>query len=103
MRSRALTKTDRIKPIKLAQIKQKITFLSRLSRPPSQTFFRLVKLRRLSVSDNEIGRLLPDISNLVNLVELDISKNDIPEIPEAIKYLRCLQVADFSTNPIMNK
>jgi protein scribble len=55
------------------------------------------------LSDNEIGRLLPDISNLVNLVELDISKNDISEIPEAIKYLKSLQVADFSSNPIVNK
>ncbi len=61
----------------------------------------MVKLRRLSLSDNEICRLPPDISNLVNLVEFDVSKNDIPEIPESIKYLKYLQIADFSSNPLV--
>lgn len=62
--------------------------------------FRLIKLRRLSLSDNEIGLLQSDVASLVNLVELDLSKNDIPDIPENIKFLKSLQNADFSSNPL---
>ena len=40
-----------------------------------QGFFRLVQLRKLSLSDNEIGRLPQDISSFTNLMELDVSKN----------------------------
>ncbi|KAJ9584423.1 hypothetical protein L9F63_021229, partial [Diploptera punctata] len=39
-------------------------------------FFRLHRLRRLGLSDNEIHRLPPDIQNFENLVELDVSRND---------------------------
>ncbi|XP_014469520.1 PREDICTED: protein lap4 isoform X2 [Dinoponera quadriceps] len=65
-----------------------------------KNFFRLQRLRKLGLSDNEINRLPPDIQNFENLVELDVSRNDIPDIPENIKNLRALQVADFSSNPI---
>lgn len=65
-----------------------------------KNFFRLVKLRRLGLSDNEIPRIPPDIQNFENLVELDVSRNDIPDIPDNIKALKSLQVADFSSNPI---
>lgn len=41
-----------------------------------------------------------DIGNLINLVELDVSKNEIPEIPDSIKNLKHLQFADFSSNPL---
>ena len=40
-----------------------------------QNFFRLSRLRKLGLSDNEIQRLPPEIQNLINLVELDISRN----------------------------
>ncbi len=40
-----------------------------------QNFFRLNRLRKLGLSDNEIMRLPPDIQNLENLVELDVSRN----------------------------
>lgn len=40
-----------------------------------QAFFKLVELKILGLSDNEIQRLNSDISNFVNLVELDISRN----------------------------
>lgn len=40
-----------------------------------QNFFRLNKLRKLSLSDNEIQRLPQDIQNFENLVELDVSRN----------------------------
>uniref|UniRef100_H3D833 Protein scribble homolog n=1 Tax=Tetraodon nigroviridis TaxID=99883 RepID=H3D833_TETNG len=63
-------------------------------------FFRLLNLRKLSLSDNEIQRLPPDVANFMQLVELDISRNDIPEIPESIKFCRALEIADFSGNPL---
>nr|CAD7392306.1 unnamed protein product [Timema cristinae] len=47
-----------------------LTFLHSL-----QNFFRLHRLRRLGLSDNEIHRLPPDIQNFENLVELDVSRN----------------------------
>lgn len=40
-----------------------------------QNFFRLNRLRKLGLSDNEIRRLPPEIQNFINLVELDISRN----------------------------
>jgi Leucine-rich repeat (LRR) protein len=43
--------------------------------PVFQNFFRLHRLRRLGLSDNEIHRLPPDIQNFENLVELDVSRN----------------------------
>lgn len=43
--------------------------------PCFQNFFRLHRLRKLGLSDNEIHRLPPDIQNFENLVELDVSRN----------------------------
>ena len=40
-----------------------------------QSFFRLQKLRKLGLSDNEIQNLPGDIQNFENLVELDVSRN----------------------------
>lgn len=40
-----------------------------------QNFFRLHRLRKLGLSDNEIVRLPPDIQHFENLVELDVSRN----------------------------
>ncbi|XP_045477554.1 protein lap4 isoform X14 [Harmonia axyridis] len=65
-----------------------------------KNFFRLHRLRKLGLSDNEINNLPPDIQNFENLVELDVSRNDIQDIPESIGSLRALQMADFSSNPI---
>lgn len=42
---------------------------------PPQPFFRLYNLRRLGLSDNEIARLPPEVGNLANLQEFDISRN----------------------------
>lgn len=44
-------------------------------RSPFQNFFRLVQLRKVTLSDNEIGKLPGDVAQLVNMVELDISRN----------------------------
>ncbi|EAT46473.1 AAEL002336-PA, partial [Aedes aegypti] len=65
-----------------------------------QNFFRLHRLRKLGLSDNEIIKLPSDIQNFENLVELDVSRNDIGDIPDDIKHLRSLQILDFSSNPI---
>uniref|UniRef100_A0A2C9GPK5 PDZ domain-containing protein n=1 Tax=Anopheles arabiensis TaxID=7173 RepID=A0A2C9GPK5_ANOAR len=67
---------------------------------PFQGFFRLYRLRKLGLSDNDIIKIPSDIQNFVNLVELDVSRNEIGDIPEDIKHLRSLQIADFSSNPI---
>lgn len=40
-----------------------------------QNFFRLNRLRKLGLSDNEIQRLPPEIQNFIHLVELDLSRN----------------------------
>lgn len=65
-----------------------------------QGLFRCTRLRKLTLSDNEIQRIPPDIASLINLVEFDISKNEITDLPENIKFLRSLQIADFSANPL---
>uniref|UniRef100_A0A8C7XXY9 Leucine rich repeat containing 1 n=1 Tax=Oryzias sinensis TaxID=183150 RepID=A0A8C7XXY9_9TELE len=62
--------------------------------------FQLLKLRKLTLSDNEIQVLPPEIANLMLLVDLDVSRNDIYEIPESISHCKALQVADFSGNPL---
>ncbi|KAB0393015.1 hypothetical protein E2I00_010729, partial [Balaenoptera physalus] len=67
---------------------------------PQRPFFRLLNLRKLGLSDNEIQRLPPEVANFMQLVELDVSRNDIPEIPESIKFCKALEIADFSGNPL---
>ena len=42
-----------------------------------QHFFRLQKLRKLGLSDNEIQNLPSEIENFEHLVDLDVSRNDI--------------------------
>ena len=57
---------------------------------PLQNFFRLQRLRKLGLSDNEIQRLPADIQNFENLVELDVSRNGKPIFnyyPAEILYL----------------
>lgn len=43
--------------------------------PSPQPFFRLLNLRKLGLSDNEIQRLPPEVANFMQLVELDVSRN----------------------------
>jgi len=40
-----------------------------------QGLYRLILLRKLTASDNEITRLSNDIGQLVSLQELDVSRN----------------------------
>ncbi|KAM7538314.1 hypothetical protein Aperf_G00000076912 [Anoplocephala perfoliata] len=57
-------------------------------------FFRLEKLRILSVSDNELTRIPPGIGNFSSLVELDISRNEIV----SLKKLQKLELRDNYLN-----
>uniref|UniRef100_A0A8B9PG64 Protein scribble homolog n=1 Tax=Apteryx owenii TaxID=8824 RepID=A0A8B9PG64_APTOW len=75
-------------------------FFWMLRKTKRKPFFRLLNLRKLGLSDNEIQRLPPEVANFMQLVELDISRNDIPEIPESIKFCKSLEIADFSGNPL---
>ena len=81
----------------------------------------MTQLRRLTFSDNEIQRISSEIGQLVNLEELDCSRNgneridrrkknersrlrlDIAEIPDNIRHCRSLQRLDCSGNPLANK
>nr|XP_026696496.1 protein scribble homolog isoform X3 [Ciona intestinalis] len=63
-------------------------------------FFRLVKLRKLGLSDNELQKIPADIAQFVYLVDLNISRNDIAELPENIKFCKSLEVLDISGNPL---
>lgn len=45
-----------------------------------QNFFRLHRLRKLGLSDNEIHKLPSEIQNFENLVELDVSRNGMLNI-----------------------
>lgn len=45
--------------------------------PCLQPFFRLLNLRKLGLSDNEIQRLPPEVANFMQLVELDVSRNGV--------------------------
>ena len=40
-----------------------------------QKFFGLTNLRKLTLSENDLVRIPPNIANLTKLAELDISKN----------------------------
>jgi len=42
-----------------------------------QGLYRLFMLRKLTMSDNEITRLSNDLGQLVNLQELDVSRNGL--------------------------
>ena len=53
-----------------------------------QNFFRLQKLRKLGLSDNEIQRIPADIQNLGDLVDLDVSRNGKKKVTNCT--IRCL-------------
>lgn len=72
------------------------------SNPLPQSFFRLTKLRKLSLHDNEFIVLPPDIRNFVYLVELDASKNEFEDIPDEISECRLLQIIDFSSTRVIS-
>ncbi|CAG05237.1 unnamed protein product [Tetraodon nigroviridis] len=50
--------------------------------------------------DNDLSVLPAAIANLINLRELDVSKNSIQEFPENIKNCKVLAIVEASVNPI---
>ena len=65
------------------------------------SIFNLIELKRLSLSQNLIQGLPGDrLKDLKNLVELNVSSNQLTEIPENIIELEELEILDFSSNPI---
>ncbi|CAI8037712.1 Leucine-rich repeat-containing protein 1 [Geodia barretti] len=64
-------------------------------------FFRLTNLRKLTLSENDLMRIPPNVANLTKLTELDISKNAIEELPTNMQFCRSLQVLDLSSNPLL--
>ncbi|KGL85494.1 Leucine-rich repeat-containing protein 7, partial [Tinamus guttatus] len=65
-----------------------------------QQLFNCQALRKLSIPDNDLSSLPTTIASLVNLRELDISKNGIQDFPENIKCCKCLTVVEASVNPV---
>uniref|UniRef100_A0A1B0AWQ1 Uncharacterized protein n=1 Tax=Glossina palpalis gambiensis TaxID=67801 RepID=A0A1B0AWQ1_9MUSC len=50
---------------------------------------KLHRLRKLGLSDNEIGRLPPDIQHFENLVELDVSRNGMLKLKNIYLLFYC--------------
>ncbi|CAH8466087.1 unnamed protein product [Heterobilharzia americana] len=67
-----------------------------------KNFFRLKRIRLLTLSDNELTRLPTGIGSFSSLVELDISRNDISELPASIRFCDSLQSLDVSNNPLQS-
>uniref|UniRef100_A0A8C9L6N4 PDZ domain-containing protein n=1 Tax=Pavo cristatus TaxID=9049 RepID=A0A8C9L6N4_PAVCR len=65
-----------------------------------QQLFNCQALRKLSIPDNDLSSLPTTIASLVNLRELDISKNGIQDFPENIKCCKCLTIIEASVNPV---
>ncbi|KAA0189125.1 Leucine-rich repeat-containing protein 1 [Fasciolopsis buskii] len=68
--------------------------------PKARNFFRLERIRYLTLSDNDLTRIPPGLGNFSQLVELDISRNDISELPPSIRLCDSLQIIDISNNPL---
>ncbi|MGH0136733.1 UNVERIFIED_CONTAM: hypothetical protein FKN15_076830 [Acipenser sinensis] len=68
--------------------------------PTQQQLFNCQALRKLSMPDNDLSSLPTTIASLVNLKELDISKNGIQDFPDNIKCCKCLTIIEASVNPI---
>ncbi|KAI0984753.1 hypothetical protein GJ496_006338 [Pomphorhynchus laevis] len=67
-----------------------------------KNLFKLSQLRLLTISDNEIEFLSPDISNLVLLEQLDCSRNELICLPDEIRFCESLQILNISGNPLQN-
>ncbi|CAL8100696.1 unnamed protein product [Calicophoron daubneyi] len=67
-----------------------------------KNFFRLERIRCLTLSDNDIKRIPPGLGSFSKLVELDLSRNDISELPSSIRFCESLQIIDISTNPLQS-
>ncbi|KAF5394135.1 Leucine Rich repeat-containing domain protein [Paragonimus heterotremus] len=67
---------------------------------PKVNFFRLERIRYLTLSDNDLTEIPAGLGKFSHLVELDISRNDISTIPNSIRFCDSLQTVDISNNPL---
>ncbi|KAI3383742.1 hypothetical protein SNEBB_002905 [Seison nebaliae] len=67
-----------------------------------RSFYKLVHLRRLGLSDNQLTHFTGDIANLSLLLELDVSKNELDSLPKEISKCSVLQIVDVSSNPLQH-
>lgn len=73
----------------------------KVTKIPSELFeFDLLHLERLDLSINEISEIPPEIGNLVNLKRLDLVKNKITRIPRSIGNLVNLDRLNIAANKI---
>eukprot|EP00054_Salpingoeca_dolichothecata_P003679 m.28043 g.28043 ORF g.28043 m.28043 type:complete len:505 (+) comp14065_c0_seq1:59-1573(+) len=70
--------------------------LSLVALPPDMG--RLVRLKLLDVSNNQLGSLPESLCNLCALVELDVSCNSLTEVPESLANLKQLRKLDLKKN-----
>lgn len=62
--------------------------------------FIIKNLESLSLSDNFITHIPPEIGQLINLTHLNLSKNKITRLPDSIAYLTQLETLDLNKNPM---
>ncbi|KAF6778696.1 hypothetical protein AHF37_02053 [Paragonimus kellicotti] len=67
-----------------------------------KNFFRLERIRYLTLSDNDLTEIPAGLGKFSHLVELDISRNDISTIPNSIRFCDSLQTVDISNNPLQS-
>ncbi|TGZ62957.1 hypothetical protein CRM22_007156 [Opisthorchis felineus] len=65
-----------------------------------KNFFRLERIRYLTLSDNDITEIPPGVGKFSHLIELDISRNEISVLPTSIRFCDSLQIVDISNNPL---
>lgn len=80
--------------------RKSLSFTKNLDLKNIKWLFQCYGLRTLCLTDNELQVLPSAIASLINLENLDISKNAFREIPDAIKCCKKLTVLDASVNPI---
>eukprot|EP00656_Telonema_subtile_P006525 TRINITY_DN1301_c0_g1_i4.p1 TRINITY_DN1301_c0_g1~~TRINITY_DN1301_c0_g1_i4.p1 ORF type:complete len:470 (-),score=75.30 TRINITY_DN1301_c0_g1_i4:171-1580(-) len=69
-----------------------------LERLPDALFERCTALQRLDLSRNQITDLPDSIGHLSSLSELHLQSNDLSHLPKTLGDLRLLRVLDFSSN-----
>nr|AVM85910.1 scribble [Oopsacas minuta] len=68
---------------------------------PPLLFQQLINLRVLTLSENDLIKIPPQIANMDRLVELDISKNGLIDLPDNIQHCNSLRILDVSFNPLV--
>lgn len=86
--------------VTLPRVNKKTWLPSVISKPISRGIDELKSLKMLFLSNNLLTELPPEISSLENLVHLDISKNQISEIPTDTPFPKTLKSLKMSGNKL---